>query len=170
MGWTVVLPMDWPLKTLKMCKKVFDIASNMSLLNTSDLALAAQSVSKNVWIYLQTGLTWGWTLICVYLHHIWAVSGYYGIELCFSTAGNTEASLKRKLLSDISCMHFLYGILCNIPWLRSQTRDIVFFVKMSRYKPLKQTNKSRQKVLTCLFLECSRVVHTKAIIHFAFGE
>ena len=32
-------------------------------------------------------------------------------------------------------------------------------------KPLIKTNKSRQKVLTCLFLECSRVVYAKTIIH-----
>ena len=60
-------------------------------------------------------------------------------------------------------------VLGDIPWLRSQTRDIVFWLawRSSRHA---NKNKSRKKVLSCLFLECSRVVYTKTIIHLRLCE
>ena len=48
------------------------------------------------------------------------------------------------------------------PMIEISKSGYCFHLKMSRFasvKPLIKTNKSRQKVLTCLFLECSRVVN-----------
>ena len=66
------------------------------------------------------------------------------------------------------------GILGNIPWLRFRTLVIAFIAKcpalqvvtlIKTNKPLIITNKSRQKVLSCLFLECSHVAYTKTIMN-----
>ena len=55
-------------------------------------------------------------------------------------------------------------------WILFSTRDGRLVTLIKTNKPLIKTNYSRQKVLSYLFLECSCVVYTKTISHFAFGE
>ena len=57
------------------------------------------------------------------------------------------------------------------PMIEISNSGYCFHCKMLKTnKPLIKTNKARQKVLSCLFLEGSHVVYTKTIIHHRLRE
>ena len=75
-----------------------------------------------------------------------AISGYWAISQYIDLGYQTSQDIK-------------LGILFSLQNVRLRL--------IKKNKPLIKTNKSLQKVLSCLFLECSHVVYTKTIIHQA---